>query len=109
MEHWLRQGQSEAVETPPPTLNTRRVASEVEPLSFAQQRLWFLNQLQPDSSAHNLRAPIQLIGRLDVAALDRSLNEIVRRHEALRTTFVDLEGQPRQRIAPELRDRKSVV
>ncbi|MEM9163450.1 MAG: amino acid adenylation domain-containing protein, partial [Cyanobacteria bacterium P01_F01_bin.4] len=69
------------------------------PLSFAQQRLWFLNQMQPDSAVYNLPMAIQVEGFLDVAALTPSLNEIVRRHEALRSRFVTLEGQPVQVIA----------
>src|SRR5690348_7341292 len=57
------------------------------PASFAQQRLWFLDQLEPGASVYNMPAAIRAVGRLDVAALGRSLNEVVRRHEALRTTF----------------------
>src|SRR2546423_3428511 len=72
------------------------------PASFAQQRLWFLNHLEPDSPAYNIAAAIDLRGSLDVAALRRSLNEIVRRHEALRTTFAHRDGEPVQVIAPEL-------
>jgi acyl carrier protein len=69
------------------------------PTSFAQQRLWFLNQLEPESPAYNVSAAVRLEGRLDVDALARSLNEIVRRHEALRTTFAELDGSPVQVIA----------
>ena len=72
------------------------------PASFAQQRLWFLNHLEPDSPAYNIAAAIDLTGSLDVAALRRSLNEIVRRHEALRTTFAHRDGEPVQVIAPSL-------
>ncbi|HEY0607972.1 MAG TPA: amino acid adenylation domain-containing protein, partial [Herpetosiphonaceae bacterium] len=73
----------------------------VLPLSFAQQRLWFLDQLQPNSPAYNIPTAIRLIGRLDVAALKRSLDTIVERHEALRTTFTTLnDGQPVQVITP---------
>ncbi|HEX2094370.1 MAG TPA: amino acid adenylation domain-containing protein, partial [Longimicrobiaceae bacterium] len=57
------------------------------PLSFAQQRLWFIDRLQPGSAAYNIPAALRLTGWLDVAALERSLTEVVRRHEALRTVF----------------------
>ncbi|HEY0544285.1 MAG TPA: amino acid adenylation domain-containing protein [Pyrinomonadaceae bacterium] len=70
------------------------------PLSFAQQRLWFLDQLQPGSAAYNMAGALQISGRLDVKVLERSLNEILRRHEALRTTFQTHDGQPVQVIAP---------
>src|SRR5205085_12208688 len=69
------------------------------PLSFAQQRLWILDQLQPHSPAYNIFVAVRLIGPLDLVALARSLDEIVRRHEALRTTFATLDGQQVQVIA----------
>ena len=68
--------------------------------SFAQQRLWFLDQLHPQSSAYNLPWTVRLIGALDAAALNQSLTEIVRRHEVLRTTFRLVDGQLMQIIAP---------
>lgn len=71
-------------------------------LSFAQQRLWFLNKLAPGSIAYNISQATHLIGQLSVTALEQSLNEVVRRHEALRTTFVEVAGQPVQVIAPIL-------
>jgi len=70
--------------------------------SFSQQRLWFLNQLEPDSSIYNVPVAFRLTGPLNVAALEQSLNEISRRHEALRTTFSVVDGQPAQVIAPKL-------
>ena len=72
------------------------------PLSFAQQRLWFIDQLAPGNSAYNIPAAVRLEGPLNVMALERSLNEIVRRHEALRTTFTIVDGGPAQVIAPSL-------
>ena len=58
------------------------------PLSFAQQRLWFLDRLLPDKAAYNIPAVWRLRGQLDALALERSLNELVARHETLRTRFV---------------------
>jgi amino acid adenylation domain-containing protein len=72
------------------------------PLSFAQQRLWFLDQLAPGSPAYNLPAALRLRGPLDLAALTQSLAALVQRHETLRTTFAPRNGRPLQRIAPRL-------
>ncbi|MCP4660645.1 MAG: amino acid adenylation domain-containing protein, partial [bacterium] len=72
------------------------------PLSFAQQRLWFFDQFHPGSAVYNMPSAVPLSGRLDGAVLRRSLNEIVRRHEALRTSFGEVGGQPVQVIAPAL-------
>ncbi|MBD1895823.1 non-ribosomal peptide synthetase [Coleofasciculus sp. FACHB-129] len=71
-------------------------------LSFAQQRLWFLDQLVPNNAFYNVPAAVRLVGSLNLAALEKTFNEIVRRHEALRTTFVTVEGQPVQAIASTL-------
>ena len=68
------------------------------PLSFAQQRLWFLAQMEGVSAAYNVPGALRLSGRLDRAALRRALDRIVERHEMLRTTFVTVSGEPRQRI-----------
>ena len=70
------------------------------PLSFAQRRLWFVEHLEP--TAYNVPAAIRITGPLDRPALKRSLNEIVRRHESLRTTFHLVDGEPVQRIAESL-------
>src|SRR6266542_2375549 len=72
------------------------------PVSFAQQRLWFLEQLEPGSPFYNVPSAVRLSGPLDVPALEQSLNEIVRRHEVLRTTFIMDDGQPVQAIAPSV-------
>ena len=72
------------------------------PLSFSQQRLWFLDQYEPNSSVYNVPSALRLRGCLNVAALERSLDEIVRRHESLRTTFSLVDGEAVQVIAPSL-------
>jgi amino acid adenylation domain-containing protein len=70
------------------------------PLSFAQERLWLLEQLDPGSSTYNMPAAVELSGALDPRALSAALTEVARRQESLRTTFVEAAGSPRQRIAP---------
>ncbi len=72
------------------------------PLSFSQQRLWLTHELDPDSYLYNAPRFLKLTGPLNIAALEASLNEIVRRHEVLRTTFHAVSGQPIQTIKPEL-------
>ncbi len=79
------------------------------PLSFAQERLWFLDRLQPDSPFYNLPMAIEMRGTLSVPALAASLNEVVRRHEALRTTFPFVAGTPVQSVAPVLDAAPPVV
>ncbi|HET8890742.1 MAG TPA: non-ribosomal peptide synthase/polyketide synthase, partial [Candidatus Angelobacter sp.] len=69
-------------------------------LSYAQQRLWFLDQLEPNSAAYNIPVALRLKGELRTEPLDRALQEIVRRHEVLRTRFEPVDGEPRQVIAP---------
>ena len=78
-------------------------------LSFAQQRLWFFDQLEPGLSAYNIPAAVRLKGPLNLAALEQSLNEIVKRHESLRTTFGQVDGRPTQVIAPTLTIKLPVV
>ncbi|WP_343073363.1 non-ribosomal peptide synthase/polyketide synthase [Pyxidicoccus fallax] len=76
--------------------------SSALPLSFAQQRLWFLDRMEPGSAFYNVPVVSRLEGRLDAAALERSLQALVRRHEALRTTFAEERGEPVQRIQDAL-------
>jgi len=78
----------------------RRADPGPAPLSFAQEAIWFLDQLEPDQALHSVPGAVRLTGRLDVAALERSLSEIVARHEALRTSFVARDGRPYQVVAP---------
>ena len=82
-----------------PTIPVRR-AQGPAPLSFAQERLWFLDQLTPGLAAYNIPVAVHIKGPLRVEALSQSLDAIVRRHESLRTTFSILDDQPVQVIAP---------
>ena len=68
------------------------------PLSFAQQRFWFLDQLERSNPFYNSFKAVRLKGELNVEALERTLSEIVRRHEVLRTRFVNAGGEPRQQV-----------
>ena len=72
------------------------------PLSFSQERLWFLDQLEPGGLSYNLLAAYQLKGELNITALEQSVNEIIRRHEVLRTIFKSVDGQPEQIILPSV-------
>ena len=83
--------------TPAPIVPMGRDGNQ--PLSFAQQRLWFLDQLVPNNPFYNVPAALRLTGALNLTALQQTFNEIVRRHEALRTTLALVSGQPVQRIA----------
>lgn len=73
----------------------------IEPLSFSQQQMWIIDQMQPGNHAYNLPVGFRLKGNLKVEILEKSFNEIIRRHETLRTTFSIIENQPRQLIHPE--------
>ena len=77
-----------------------RAEGERCPLSLTQQRLWFLDQLFPGSPAYNEPTALRLEGKLDSASLSRALDEIVARHEALRTVFALAEGEPYQVVQP---------
>ena len=79
------------------------------PTSFAQQRLWFLDQLEPGTAAYNLPRAFRIVGPLDLHALTRAFQEVLRRHESLRTVFDSLDGQPTQIIQPEVEVQIPVV
>ena len=79
------------------------------PLSFAQERFWFLDQFEPNQCVYTSCKAERLIGPLNVAALEASLNAIIRRHEVLRTTFPAPDGKPIQQIAPELTVRFPII
>ncbi|MCG3148786.1 MAG: Linear gramicidin synthase subunit D [Verrucomicrobiae bacterium] len=76
------------------------VPVDPRPLSYAQERLWFLDQLEPNTATYNIVSAVELTGPLNVEALRRSFALIFQRHEALRTTFDVVDGKPAQRIAP---------
>ena len=90
------------IELPQTLKISRRENLDPAPLSYAQSRLWFLEQLESESGVYNTGGAVRLVGVLDVAALTASLNGIVQRHEILRTTFAIADGQPVQVIAPTL-------
>ncbi|QBD77252.1 amino acid adenylation domain-containing protein [Ktedonosporobacter rubrisoli] len=81
---------------------TRRAKDVAPPLSFAQEGMWFIDQLQMDRNAYVMPVAYRIEGMLDSSLLERCLNEIIRRHESLRTTFALRDGAPVQQIAPEL-------
>src|SRR5215212_3146789 len=93
--------EDEGITVPRKDVIARRRDGEAVPLSFTQQRLWFLNQLEPDSTFYNIPIAIRLKGSLDIQSLERALSELVRRHESLRTTFALETEQPVQVIVSE--------
>jgi amino acid adenylation domain-containing protein len=77
-------------------------AGQPLPLAYSQERMWFIHQLQPESSAYNLALGLRLRGSLDENALRRAMQRIVERHDSLRTRIVSVDGQPTQVVEPEL-------
>src|ERR1044072_5247062 len=90
----LKAGKKKARQIP------RRGAGDRGVLSFSQQRLWFLDQLDPGNAAYHVTSTLRLSGPLNIAALKQAFTEIVRRHEVLRTTFAVADGQPVQTVGP---------
>jgi len=76
----------------------RRSSNHAIPLSFSQQRLWFLDRLEPGSLLYNVLLAVRIEGNLDIAALKKACETVVARHEVLRTIFVDVDGEPTQRV-----------
>src|SRR5437867_12695983 len=76
----------------------RLLIQRLDPLSFIQERLWFLHQFAPGVTAYNIPLPVALSGPLDQASGERSLQAVVACHEILRTTFPGSDGQPVQRV-----------
>jgi amino acid adenylation domain-containing protein len=90
-----RRGTMQTMQLQPPVKRALRVGDL--PLSFAQQRLWFLHQLEPENTAYNISVGVRLSGQLNVEALERTLSEVIRRHEVLRTSFeLSIDRQPVQ-------------
>ena len=83
--------------------------TEELPLSFAQQRMWFLYQMDRQNPAYNEALTIRLTGRLNIDILEQTINAIIQRHESLRTSFPMVEGKPIQKIAPSLKIKLLVV
>ena len=95
---FLRQGAA----TAPPLQPTLAAERSPIPLSFAQQRLWFIDRLIPQSAAYNIARALRLTGRVRIPVVAQSLREIIRRHESLRTTFTERGGTPIQVVAQRL-------
>ncbi len=97
-------GRSGITEEQPTRQIQKRIAvSDLAPLSFSQERMWFLDQLDPGTPIYNLFNRVAVQGPLSIPVLARCLDEVVRRHEALRTVFVAEGGKPLQRILPAAR------
>ncbi len=99
--------QTRATPTPQPLRSTSRDAKL--PLSYAQQRLWFIDQLNPNSSVYNICGALEIQGLLNIVALEESFNQIIRRHEICRTTFKVVNGEPMQVIVPNFNLRLKQV
>ncbi|HEX7182279.1 MAG TPA: amino acid adenylation domain-containing protein, partial [Thermoanaerobaculia bacterium] len=93
--------------TVPPV--TRRSGSGPAPVSFSQERLWFLDRFQPESSQYNIAKAVRLYGAFDIAALADALRRLEERHESLRTTFLEEGGRPLQRVTPATGDRNLLL
>ncbi|WP_392535132.1 amino acid adenylation domain-containing protein [Nostoc sp. C117] len=93
----IEQLQQQDLELVSPPILPRAENAEL-PLSYAQQRLWFLDQLEPNSAIYNIPMALRLVGILNQVALEQSLYEIINRHEALRTNFITVDGKPSQLI-----------
>ena len=81
----------------------RKAVETTIPLSFAQQRLWFLDQLEPNSPLYNVPTVVHMTGALNVEALRHALDGLMARHDSLRTRFIDAEGNPTQLVDKTLR------
>src|ERR1051325_5375763 len=101
--------QKEAAQTKDRLDIPRRAQAGPVQLSFSQQRLWFIAQVDPDTPLYNVPVAIELTGPLNVSALEQSFNEITRRHDAVRTTFTVIDREPRQICTPSRRPSLRVI
>ncbi|VAW42376.1 Polyketide synthase modules and related proteins [hydrothermal vent metagenome] len=92
----------EGVETSTQSTISPRSHPDKSPLSYAQERLWFLEQLEPGSPVYHIPAAFRLQGVVDTAVLEASLNQLAQRHESLRTVFVAEDGEPFQKVLSEI-------
>jgi amino acid adenylation domain-containing protein len=99
LQAWVRK---DKVTDSRPAAIPRREPSGAVPLSYAQERLWFLDQLMPGNAFFNLTSAYRMKDHVEIAVLERSLNAVVRRHESLRTTFQVVDGEPVQIVAPAM-------
>ncbi|TMB62782.1 MAG: hypothetical protein E6J51_11195, partial [Chloroflexi bacterium] len=104
LDAWIRAGASGTTATIPP-----RADGEPIPLSFAQERLWFLNQFAPDVPVNNLGFAVRLQGPILIETLEYVLGEVFRRHEAMRTIFPVVDARPVQRVLPFAPAHLSIV
>src|SRR6185295_2295355 len=88
--------------TPQPQVIPRRKQHNYSRLSFDQERIWIVDQLEPGNPAYNIFSVSYLHGHLDTSLMERAFNEVVKRHEVLRTTFTAIDGEPRQVITPSV-------
>ncbi len=96
---FLAQSQQQQAPAPQPTIPTTP-RNQAIPLSFAQQRLWFFDQLEPNTAHYTIPVAVRLQGSLNLAVLEQSLSEMIRRHEILRTILPTIDGQATQQILP---------
>jgi len=106
LEERLKGAAASAIPEPSIPLRPDRTTA---PLSHAQERLWFIHQIEPGSPAYNQTVALHLSGALNVPALERSLKEIVSRHDTLRSRIVTIDGEPRQVIAPSIESALPVI
>ncbi len=107
LAEFIQQSQQNSQPIAPPLLPVSR--DRQLPISFAQERLWILDQLEGQSAFYNMPAAVRLVGQLNINALQQSFQEIINRHEVLRTNFTNVDGQPVQIIHPHLEVKLPVI